>query len=201
MLTSNLASSAPDILDHKFIKTPGSPAIWVFIYAELTEFGFFFIAFLIAKLYYPVNFEQGPGQISTLSGLLNTLVLLSSSFCVVRALQAIKRGNQRRTIQWLLLTILAGITYFGIKTWEYQLNESAGITLRTNYYFASYYYITFNHLLHVVIGTCAMIFVTILTALGFYDQDSHEGLENAATYWHMIDLVWILIFPLIYVLR
>ena len=182
-------------------KTPGSVAIWIFIYAELTEFGFFFLAFLFAKLYFPIEFYHGPTQISTITGLLNTLVLLSSSFFVARAIQAIKVNQKKCAVQWLCLTILCGVTYCLIKTWEYQLNEDAGITPRTNYYFASYYYITFNHLLHVLIGTCTIIFVTIQTALGVYDKDDHEGLESAASYWHMIDLVWILIFPLVYVLR
>lgn len=182
-------------------KIPGSMAVWVFIYAELFEFGLFFIGFLVAKIYYPHEFYQGPSQLSTTTGLLNTLVLLTSSFFVVRAIKAIKRGDQRRTVMWLCLTIIAGLSYCAIKTWEYNLNDSIGVTPRTNYYFASYYYITFNHLLHVLIGTCTIAFVAILTALGFYTKDSHEGLESAASYWHMIDLVWILIFPLIYVLR
>jgi len=185
----------------KSLKTPGSIAIWVFIYAELFEFGLFFIVFLIAKVYYPQEFYQGPSQLSTTTGLLNTLVLLTSSFFVVCAIKAIKRGEQKKTIMWLVMTIFAGLTYCGIKTWEYNLNENIGITPRTNYYFSSYYYITFNHLLHVLIGTCTIAFVTILTAFGFYTKDNHEGLESAASYWHMIDLVWILIFPLIYVLR
>lgn len=183
------------------VKLPGSVAVWVFIYAELTEFAFFFIAFLAAKLYYPVEFYQGPTHIPITTGLLNTLVLLSSSFFVARAIQAIKRDDKNRAVAWLVLTILAGFTYCGIKTWEYHLNEQAGIGPRTNYYFASYYYITFNHLLHVVIGTCTMIVVTVFTALGFYSKSNHQGLESAACYWHMIDLVWILIFPLLYVLR
>jgi len=75
------------------IKVPGSVAAWIFIYAELTEFGFFFIAFLLAKLYYPVEFYQGPTHIPIFTGLLNTLVLLSSSFFVARAMQSIKRGS------------------------------------------------------------------------------------------------------------
>lgn len=182
-------------------KVPGSMAVWIFIYAELFEFGLFFIGFLVAKINYPNEFYQGPSQLSTTTGLLNTLVLLTSSFFVVRAMKAIKRGEQKRTLLWLCLTILAGLSYCAIKTWEYKLNENLGITPRTNYYFASYYYITFNHLLHVLIGTCTIVFVAILTALGFYTKDNHEGLESAASYWHMIDLVWILIFPLIYVLR
>jgi cytochrome c oxidase subunit 3 len=196
--------TVPTLLGNKgkvHAKIPGSMAAWVFIYAELTEFGFFFIAFLLAKIYYPVAFYEGPAQIPITTGLLNTLVLLSSSFFVSRAMQAIKRDDKNTTLFWLVLTIFSGLTYCGIKTWEYQLNEQAGIGPRTNYYFASYYYITFNHLLHVLIGTCTIIFVTLLTALGYYNKSNHEGLESAASYWHMIDLVWILIFPLLYVLR
>lgn len=197
----NLLPAIATSIERPAVKTPGSIATWIFVYAELTEFALFFIGFLIAKIYYPVEFNQGPPQLNTLTGLLNTLVLLTSSFCMVRALQSIKQGKQKHTIMWLLFTITAGLTYCGIKTWEYNLNEAAGITVRTNYFFASYYYITFNHLLHVLIGTCAIIFATIITALGFYNKDSYEGLESTAVYWHMIDLVWILIFPLLYVLR
>jgi cytochrome c oxidase subunit 3 len=207
MPTSNLAVFQPDTINclvssEKNDKTPpGSIAAWIFIYAELFEFGVFFMVFLIGKIYFPEDFYQGPSQLSTITGLLNTLVLLSSSYFVVLAIRSIKRGRQNQTIAWLILTIIAGLTYCAIKSWEYHLNESIGITPRTNYYFASYYYITFNHLLHVLIGTCTIFFITVLTALGFYTKDNHEGLESAASYWHMIDLVWILIFPLIYVLR
>ena len=83
-------------------KKPGSIAVWIFIYAELTEFAFFFLAFLFAKLYFPAEFHQGPPQLSTLTGLLNTLVLLSSSFFVVRAIKQIKQGNKNRTVMWLI---------------------------------------------------------------------------------------------------
>lgn len=182
-------------------RTPGDIAVWIFIYAELTEFGLFFLGFLVTKFYFPEDFYQGPPQLNTMSGFLNTLVLLSSSFCVVRAIQAIKRGAQRTTVLWLLATVGAGLLYCLIKGWEYQWNESMGISSRSNYFFASYYYLTFNHLLHVLVGMCTLLGAAILTALGYFSADSHEGLEGAACYWHMIDLVWILIFPLLYVLR
>ena len=113
-------------------KIPGSMAVWIFIYAELFEFGLFFIGFLMAKIYYPNEFYQGPSQLSTTTGLLNTLVLLTSSFFVVRAMKAIKRGEQKQTVMWLFFTILAGLTYCAIKTWEYNLNDSIGVTPRTN---------------------------------------------------------------------
>jgi len=182
-------------------KTPGSIAVWIFIYAELTEFGLFFLAFFVAKFYFPEEFYHGPSQLNTMTGFLNTLVLLSSSFFVASAVQSIKRGSQRQSLIWLILTILAGISYCVIKSWEYSWNISMGITSRSNYFFTSYYYITFNHLLHVLIGICTMTGVAVLTAMGCFNARSHEGFLGAASYWHMIDLVWILIFPIVYVLR
>lgn len=182
-------------------KTPGSIAVWIFIYAELTEFGLFFLAFFVAKFYFPEEFYLGPPQLNTMTGFLNTLVLLSSSFFMASAVQSIKRGAQRQSLIWLILTILAGVIYCFIKLWEYNWNVSMGITSRSNYFFASYYYITFNHLLHVMVGTCTIMGVAVLTAMGCFNAKSHEGFLGAASYWHMIDLVWILIFPLVYVLR
>jgi cytochrome c oxidase subunit 3 len=182
-------------------EAPGSLAVWVFIYAELTEFGLFFILFFVAKAYFPADFSQGPPKLSTFAGLANTLILLSSSFCVVKAMAAIKLGNTKSTINWLLLTIAAGGLYCAVKYWEYGRNEALGISPRDDYFIAAYYYIGFNHLLHVLIGMATISFVAVLTALGFYDAKNHEGLESAATYWHMIDLVWIIIFPLLYVLH
>ncbi len=180
---------------------PGSMAVWVFIYAELFEFGLFFLAFLVAKWHFPQEFHQGPMQLNTLTGFINTLVLLSSSFFVAQAMRTIKRGETYLCVRWLCLAVAAGVGYCVIKAWEYQWNESMGIHSRTNYFFATYYYLTFNHLLHVMIGTCTLLLVTGMTLLGFFSADDHEGLEGAASYWHMIDLVWILIFPLVYVLR
>lgn len=199
-MTTHELFSGPVVVQRKS-HTPGSIAVWIFIYAELTEFAFFFLAFLIAKFYFPAEFRDGPPQLNTLAGFLNTLVLLTSSFCVARAVQAIKRGAQHQTVIWLLCTVGAGVTYCLIKAWEYQWNEARGITARTNYFFATYYYLMFNHFLHVVIGSFTILGTAVLAALGHYTVDSHEGLEGAASYWHMIDLVWILIFPLIYVLR
>ncbi len=195
-----LRPAGPDVARPKS-HTPGSIAVWIFIYAELTEFAFFFLAFLVAKFHFPEEFREGPQQLNTLAGFLNTLVLLTSSFCVARAVQAIKRGAQRRTVIWLLCTVGAGVTYGLIKAWEFQWNEAKGITSRTNYFFATYYYLMFNHFIHVFIGTCTILGTAVLTSMGHFTADSHEGLEGAASYWHMIDLVWILIFPLIYVLR
>lgn len=182
-------------------KTPGNIAIWILIYAELTEFALFFIVFLVVRSHNQDIFAVGPGQLNTLAGVLNTLVLISSSYFIARAISSIKAGQRDACLKWLWLTLAAGAGYCAIKGWEYYWNHSQGIDSKTNVFFSLYYYLTFNHLLHVLVGMCTILFVTIRTQMNAYDEKSHEGLESAASYWHMIDLAWIIIFPLLYVLR
>jgi len=179
--------------------TPGNPAVWVFVLSEMSEFAFFFIVFLVVKLLHPELFSTGPAQLNTLAGLANTALLITSSWFVANAVKATKSGHREKTISWLALTIAAGLLYCAIKYLEYRWNVDHGITTRTNLFFSLYYYLAFNHLLHVLIGICVIGWALLQSWLGAYDAEDHEGLEGAATYWHMIDLVWILLFPLLYI--
>ncbi|MDX2322387.1 MAG: cytochrome c oxidase subunit 3 family protein [Moritella sp.] len=182
-------------------KVPGNIAVWILIYAELTEFGLFFVIFLIAKAANPLIFAEGPAQLHTSSGAANTLILLTSSFFVARAIHAIKRDKLKSCQRWLWLTLVAGSAYLATKAWEYGINADNGIDGTSNLFFTIYYYLTFNHLLHVMMGMCTIGWVLVRSYIFPYSKDDHEGLESAACYWHMVDLVWIMIFPLLYVLR
>lgn len=182
-------------------KTPGNIAIWILIFAELTEFALFFIVFLVARSHNQEIFAAGPDRLNTLAGALNTFVLISSSYFIARAVSSIKIGQREACVKWLWLTLAAGTGYCGIKGWEYYWNHSHGIDSKTDIFYSLYYYLTFNHLLHVLVGMCTILFVAIRAHLGSYHEKNHEGLESAASYWHMIDLAWIIIFPLLYVLR
>jgi len=194
-LATEIDSAAPR---HRSV--PGSIAVWVLIYAELSEFALFFLVYLVTRAHNTELFAAGPAQLNILAGTLNTLILVSSSFCVARAMKAIQRNERRACIRWLGLTIACGAAYCGIKGWEYLWNEAQGIHARSNLFFTLYYYLTFNHLLHVLVGMATLIWLTLRTWLGSYDAEDHEGLENGACYWHMIDLAWIILFPLVYVM-
>ncbi len=187
--------------DRKERRAPGNIAIWILIYAELTEFALFFIVFLVARSHNQELFAAGPERLNTLAGALNTLVLISSSYFVARAVSCINAGQQKLAVKWLWATLGAGAGYCLIKGWEYYWNHSHGIDSKTDIFYSLYYYLTFNHLLHVLVGMCTILFVTIRAQMNIYNQENSEGLESAASYWHMIDLVWIIIFPLLYVLR
>lgn len=182
-------------------RIPGNPAIWVGIFSEMSEFGVMFLAFFIAQVHYPEVFAVGPQQLNTTAGVVNTLVLLSSSFFVARAMVAIRLGRRQACIRWLWAAIGAGVAYLVVKYLEYRWNAAHGITIDTNPFFAVYYYMTFNHLLHVGWGSGAILWALMRLKMGAYDAENHEGLEAVAVYWHMIDLAWIVMFPLVYVLR
>lgn len=184
------------------LKQPGhgNVAVWVLIYAELTEFAFFFIAFLVTRQFYPAEFAEGPGQLNTTTGLINTLVLISSSWFVATALNNLRRGRISRCRCWLVAAIVAGLTYCGVKYWEYQWNLAQGLSLQTNYFFTLYYYLAFNHLLHVLAGIVVLCGCLLSVSLGWATAENHEGVEGGINYWHMVDLAWIVLFPLLYLL-
>ena len=180
---------------------PGNMAIWVGIFSEMTEFAVMFIVYFIAKAHNPEIFAGGPLRLNTTAGVLNTLVLLTSSYFVVKALSAIRLGQTKRCQRWLWLAVAAGTTYLAIKFFEYRWNTSQGLATDTDLFFTVYYYTTFNHLLHVGWGSGAILWAIMGVSMGGITRENHNGLEAVAVYWHMIDLAWIIIFPLLYVLR
>lgn len=180
---------------------PGSLAIWAAILAEMSEFAVMFVVYFIARVHNPEMFAAGPLKLSTLAGTINTLVMLTSSFFVIRAVIAMRAGDNNSCARWLWGAVISGGIYLVIKYFEYRWNIANDITLETNLFYGVYYYITFNHFLHVGWGSAALVWVIFRVRAGAYNPDEHEGLLNIAVYWHMIDLAWITIFPLLYVIR
>jgi len=194
--TLPLADSRPTVRP-----TPANIAVWILIWAELTEFALFFVVFLVVRAHHPEMFAAGPAQLNTLAGILNTLLLLTSSYCVARGVAAMRHGDKGRCLRWLWGTLAMGVGYLLVKGWEYLGNHAAGLDSRSDLFFTLYYYLTFNHLLHVLVGMCTIGWAMARTHWQHFDADNHEGLEGAACYWHMVDLAWIVIFPLLYVLH
>lgn len=182
-------------------KIPGSMAIWFAILAEMSEFAIMFIVYFLTKVHNPEVFHEGPEKLNTLAGTSNTLIMLTSSFFVVRAMTAMRDDRPKQSARWLWGTVVCGVLYLLIKAFEYQWNTSQGLDAETNIFYGVYYYVTFNHFLHVGWGSAGLIWVIYRINTQIYTSDAHEGLINMAVYWHMIDLAWITIFPLLYVIR
>jgi cytochrome c oxidase subunit 3 len=180
---------------------PGNLAIWAAILAEMSEFAVMFVVYFLAKVHNPEVFAIGPLKLNTLAGTVNTLVMLTSSFFVIRAVIAMRADKPAVSARWLWGAAISGGIYLLVKYFEYRWNTAHAITVETNLFYAVYYYVTFNHFLHVGWGTAAIIWVIYRINAGAYSHTEHEGLINIAVYWHMIDLAWITIFPLLYVIR
>ncbi len=181
-------------------KLPGDLAMWFFILAELTVFAIFFIGFAIAEQQNSEMFRQGKEQLHQIAGLVNTIALITSSFLVALALNSMHE-NKGGEAAWLLVSAkLVALIYITVKVWEYLSLFSQGIDIETNTFFTLYFIITFFHFMHVLLGMVILIFISKSAACGRYSTNNISGFESGASYWHMVDLLWIILFPLIYVI-
>ncbi len=182
-------------------RIPGNKGIWAGILSEMTEFALLFGVYFVARAHYPEVFREGPARLSTLAGTLNTLMMISGSYFVAKAVHAIRQNRLQKCFRWLLLVLLAASAYLLIKVLEFRWNLSQGITGGMNLFFTVYYYLTFTHMVHVVWGMMGLMWVMVRTRSGAYSPQDHDGLEAFASYWHATDLAWLVIFPLLYVLH
>lgn len=180
---------------------PGDFAIWIFIFAELLVFGVFFLAYAFARTNNVELFNESQMHLDRLSGAINTVVLLTSSYFVVRAVAAIREDDSRRCGHWLIASLLMGSVFLVIKSVEFADKFSAGITLSTNTFFMFYLSLTFFHFMHVILGMVILAAVYFKSRSGGYSAAEHTGVETGASYWHMVDLLWLILFPLVYVIH
>ena len=180
---------------------PGDLAIWIFILAELLVFALFFAAYAFTRMNNVELFNEHQLHLDRRAALLNTLALITSSYFVVRAVAAIREGDKRYCVRWLLAAIAMGFLFLGIKVDEYAYHFSLGINLSTNKFYMFYLSLTFFHFMHVIMGVVILAAVAIKAHKGGYSAMSHTGVETGASYWHMVDLVWLILFPLVYVMR
>jgi nitric oxide reductase NorE protein len=180
---------------------PGDLAIWVFIFAELVVFGILFIAYAVARSTHIALFDTAQHAINRVFGFINTWVLLTSSYFVVRATQAIRRDQQRICTYWLMAAMSLGALFLILKLIEFHQDAARGITLSSNLFDMFYLSLTFFHFMHVVMGMIILSVVTYKAYKGRYSAANHTGVETGASYWHMVDLVWIVLFALVYVMH
>ncbi|MDE3009495.1 MAG: cytochrome c oxidase subunit 3 family protein [Pseudomonadota bacterium] len=180
---------------------PGDLAIWIFIFAELLVFGILFAVYAFARSAHVALFNQGQALLDRRLGLANTLVLITSSYAVARATEAIHRDRVQACGRWLLAALLLGSLFVGIKCHEFARDAQAGMNLSHDLFQMFYLSLTGFHFLHVVMGMAILAAVAAKTFAGGYRAHDCTGVETAGAWWHMVDLVWIILFILVYVLR
>lgn len=179
----------------------GDLAVWLIILAELLAFGILFLSYAFARTFDVALFNASQRTLDLNSGAINTALLITGSWFVVRAVQAVKVDASAAGTRWLLAALACGSGFVVIKVLEFSDKAQAGIDLSTNTFYMFYILLTGFHFFHVL---AAMVFLTILlvkTRAGHYGPHNHHALETGAAFWHMVDLLWIVLFPLIYVMR
>jgi nitric oxide reductase NorE protein len=184
----------PDLL-------PGDFAIWFFIFAELLVFGIAFISYAVTRAQNVDMFNQYQLTLNRELGAINTLLLITASYFIVRAIHAIRIDNVKNCVSWLYASLTCGSACLLLKSLEYYDKFSQGITLSSNTFYMFYLSLTLFHFLHVILGMIILFAVAIKVQRGCYSAQEHTGVETAASYWHMVDLVWIILFPLVYIIR
>lgn len=178
---------------------PGGILLWIIIFLELITFG----AALIAMTYYGNQelelFHESSLKLNKTFGMINTIFLLTSGFLMAKSVTELKKGDINKFKKLLLLTMFFGLLFLSLKSFEYNEKISEGIGIGYNTYFTFYWMLTLFHVIHVIVGL--VILASVYFGIKKEKPDtSIEDVEASAAFWHMCDLIWILLFPVIYLL-
>jgi nitric oxide reductase NorE protein len=182
-------------------RLPGVEGVWVFIGADSVIFAILFLSFMQDRLKDPALFEASRQTLNTNLGGIDTLILLTSSWSVALAVQAMKRDLVDREPLLLLGGALTGLMFVVSKSIEYFEKFVHGINPGTNPFFMWYFTLTGIHLIHVVVGTSLLTYLWVRSRRGTYDHLHKSVPESVASYWHLVDLLWIVLFPLLYLMK
>ncbi len=182
-------------------RLPGDSGVWTFIIADMGAFAMFFIVFSAGRMASPEVFEESRRHLDVTLGLLNTLILLTSSLFMVRAVEAARAGGRGDVRRNLAFTMLIGSGFAVTKIIEYKAKIAAGIGLTTNEFFTYYFAFTGIHFLHFLIGIAALAMMQMKARQDVLDDRFRRWIESVGCYWHMVDLLWIMLFPMLYLLR
>jgi cytochrome c oxidase subunit 3 len=182
--------------------------MWLFLFTELLLFGGLFLLYAVYLAHYPHEFAIAGKQLNWVMGTANTAILLTSSLFVAMAVTSVQRGELRRSIWLIGGTILCAAGFMVIKFFEWSAKIGHGIYPGSGHlkvgppgesvFFSLYFMTTGIHGLHVLIGGALLAIIGVKVRLGAVNAENYILLENGALYWHLVDLIWIFIFPLYY---
>lgn len=195
-------------MSERFDKTGIKIGMWLFLYSEIILFGGLFVLYAAYFHRYPEFFAEGGKELNRVIGAINTIVLLVSSFTVAASITAIQRKLPRQAVGFLLFSLLCGVIFLVNKYFEWGAKFHHGIYPNSerlvsgepgiNIFFGLYYVITGLHGLHVIIGMTLLLISLILVLRGKITSERFAMLDNSGLYWHLVDLIWIFVFPLFY---
>lgn len=218
--------SAPDrsrFIQHHFDDAKhqfesGKLGIWVFLIQEMLFFSALFVAYIVYRATHPEIFEYGSQYLDPKMGAINTVVLLTSSLSAAWAVRCAQLGQKRGLQIALAITILCALAFLGIKYLEYSHKVHIGALFgryfeptvlpggeappaHTGMFFSIYFAMTGLHGLHVIVGIGIFLWLLLRARRGHFTPDYYGPVDYAALYWHLVDLIWIFLFPLLYLIH
>jgi cytochrome c oxidase subunit III len=187
--------------------------MWAFLATEVMFFGALFGIYLVHRAGYPEGFSHASQHLNRWFGGINTLILLTSSYTMALAVHFSREGNIRRINQALLATIFMGVLFLGIKAVEYYVEIQHGLlpgryftyqgphAQAVHLFFIGYFVMTGLHALHMIIGLGIMVALVVMARRGAFSPEYNTPVDMSGLYWHFVDVVWIFLFPLLYLIH
>jgi len=184
--------------------------MWLFIFTELLLFGGLFLVYSVFRARYPANFHEGSLELSVTIGTINTIALLFSSMTVAMALSAIQKNNRKLSMRLIAVTLLMATVFLFNKYIEWSTKFDHGLYPGSPLmphlgrgdlmFFSLYFFMTGLHALHIIVGMVLLTICYFKVKSGNVNFQHYIHLENGALYWHLVDLIWIFLFPLLYLI-
>lgn len=181
-------------------RIPGEPGIWMFVAGDLIVFGVFFVLLGLGQRQNTAVFNASRAQLDLWIGVLNTLLLLTGSWFVAQGVARHRLGDRRACTRLITLGMLCGAGFVGNKALEWSGKLQRGITPATNEFFMFFFVFTGIHLLHVLVGLVVLAVLRSVSRRPEAGPNDLRTLESGATFWHLVDLLWIVLFALLYLL-
>lgn len=187
-----------------------SMGMWLFLMSEVMFFGAVFAAYIVYRHAYPQVFEEASNHLNLFLGSINTAILLTSSLCMALAVNSAARGLRKQIVFFLLITIVLGIIFLGVKflEWSQEFSEhlfpggdfryAGADPEQAKLFFSLYFTLTGLHAVHMIIGIFLLLVLAVLAWRGGYSPEHFAPVDMIGLYWHFVDIVWIFIFPLLY---
>ena len=181
---------------------PGETGLWVFILGDMTMFSMFFGVFAYERAHQVLLFNESQQKLNITFGAVNTLLLLTGSLCVVLGIEVLRHSAQKNLAsKYILFAFFSGLGFAINKVFEYGSKIANGITPETNTFFMYFYAFTGIHLLHLLIGMTFLFFAWKRAQRPVLTVKDMRYIENVGIYWHLVDLLWVVLFALLYLLN
>lgn len=179
---------------------PGGILIWFLMILEIFTFLGAILFFISYKNKLPDEFLLSKQQLNPIIGTINTIILITSGYFIANALHYLRLDNYKKSAQLILISTLLGLAFLVLKGTEFYLKIEAGIGFNHNTFYTFYWLMTGFHFVHVLFGVGLLFYMQRAVEKSKYNSSNLFDVEASATYWHLCDLIWILIFPILYLL-